>query len=110
MREFNLDKIKAADKVRIAKAWCNFDGDGTVSIRGSYNVSSVTDNGTGDYTVNFSAAMSDTNFTASITSGDIDDNGSRVGQSVPYIGTGNSGGGPMAIWAMNCYIFMVVLP
>jgi len=80
------------NQARIIKAWCNFDGDGTVSIRGSYNVSSVTDNGTGDYTVNFSTAMSDTNFAASITSADIDDNGSRVGQSVPFIGSGNSGG------------------
>ena len=80
------------NQARVAKAWCNFDGDGTVSIRGSYNVSSVTDNGTGDYTVNFSTAMSDTNFVASITSADIDDNGSRVGQSVPFVGSGNSGG------------------
>ena len=37
-----------------AKAWVNFDGAGTVAIRKSHNVSSVTDNGTGDYTVNFS--------------------------------------------------------
>ena len=36
-----------------AKAWVNFDGAGTVAIRRSHNVSSVTDNGTGDYTVNF---------------------------------------------------------
>ena len=91
---------------RIVKAWCNFDGDGTVSIRGSYNVSSVTDNGTGDYTVNFSTAMSDTNFAASITSADIDDNGSRVGQSVPFIGSGNSSGayGDKGVTTSSCRI------
>lgn len=41
-----------------AKAWVNFNGTGTVSIRDSYNVSSITDNGTGDYTINFTVAFS----------------------------------------------------
>jgi hypothetical protein len=45
-----------------AKAWVNFNGTGTVAIRGSYNVSSVTDNGTGQYTVNFTNAMPNTNY------------------------------------------------
>jgi len=40
----------------------NFNGTGTVSIRDSGNVSSITDNGTGDYTVNFSNAMPDGNY------------------------------------------------
>jgi hypothetical protein len=42
-----------------ARAWVNFDGTGTVAIRASGNVSSITDNGTGDYTVNFATGMSD---------------------------------------------------
>jgi len=45
-----------------ARAWVNFNGIGTVAIRGSGNVSSITDNGTGDYTVNFTTAMPDTNY------------------------------------------------
>ena len=45
-----------------ARAWVNFNGTGTVAIRASGNVSSITDNGTGDYTVNFSTAMSDANY------------------------------------------------
>ena len=45
-----------------AKAWVNWNGTGTVAIRGSYNVSSITDNGTGDYTVNFTNAMPNTNY------------------------------------------------
>ena len=45
-----------------AKAWVNFDGVGTVGIRAQYNVSSITDNGTGDYTANFTNAMVDANY------------------------------------------------
>lgn len=45
-----------------AKAWVSFNGTGTVAIRASGNVSSITDNGTGDYAVNFTTAMTDTNY------------------------------------------------
>ena len=45
-----------------AKAWVNFDGTGTVAIRASFNVTSVTDNGTGDYTLNFTTALPDANY------------------------------------------------
>jgi len=44
------------------RAWVNFNGQGTIGIRGSGNVSSLTDNGTGDYTVNFTTAMPDVNY------------------------------------------------
>lgn len=46
------------------KAWVNFNGTGTVAIRAAFNVSSITDNGTGDYTVNFTTALPDANYTA----------------------------------------------
>lgn len=52
-------------QARIAKAWINFNGTGTIAIRSSYNISSITDNGTGDYTVTFSTAMSDANYSVS---------------------------------------------
>jgi|TARA_B100000035_G_C21008014_1_gene558260 hypothetical protein len=45
-----------------AKAWCNFQGTGTVSIRDSYNINSITDRGTGKYTLSFSSAMANTNY------------------------------------------------
>jgi len=48
--------------VYACRAWVNFDGTGTVSIRESGNVSSITDNGTGQYTVNFTTAMPDNNY------------------------------------------------
>lgn len=44
------------------RAWVNFNGTGTVAIRASFNVTSITDNGTGDYTANFTTAMSDVNY------------------------------------------------
>ena len=47
------------------RAWVNFNGTGTVAIRASGNVSSITDNGTGDYTVNFTNAMPDVNYAVS---------------------------------------------
>jgi hypothetical protein len=50
-----------------AKAWVNFNGTGTVAIRQSFNVSSITDNGTGLYTVNFATSMPDTNYAISGT-------------------------------------------
>jgi hypothetical protein len=46
----------------ICRAWVNFDGTGTVTIRASFNVSSITDNGTGQYTVNFTNAFADANY------------------------------------------------
>lgn len=44
------------------KAWVNFNGTGTVAIRASYNVTSITDGGVGDYTVNFTSALADVNY------------------------------------------------
>jgi hypothetical protein len=46
----------------MCKAWVNFNGTGTVAIRDSFNVSSITDNGTGDYTINFTTAMPNANY------------------------------------------------
>jgi len=56
-----------------AKAWVNFNGTGTIgqpqTIRSSYNVSSITKNGTGDYTVNFATAMADANYSVCVGAG-----------------------------------------
>ena len=56
---------------RACKAWARFNGTGTVAIDDSFNVSSITDNGTGDYTVNFTAAMGNANY-ACLRSVDFD--------------------------------------
>ena len=52
-----------------AKAWVNFIGQGTVAIRRAFNVSTITDNGPGDYTVNFINAMVDADYSIVGTSG-----------------------------------------
>lgn len=61
--------------VYASRAWVNFNGTGTVAIRASGNVSSITDNGVGDYTVNFATAMPDANYavdgTAAVTTSDF---------------------------------------
>lgn len=51
----------------ICRAWVNFDGTGTIAIRASGNVSSITDNGVGDYTVNLTNAMPDANYCSQAT-------------------------------------------
>ena len=64
MSTLKVGTIQNASGVEVytAKAWVNFNGTGTVAIRASGNVSSITDNGTGNYTVNFTTAMPDTNY------------------------------------------------
>ena len=57
-------KLGSSEASGLAKAWVNFNGTGTVAIRASFNVSSITDNATGDYTVNFTTAMVDANYCA----------------------------------------------
>ena len=60
-------KLGTSEASGLAKAWVNFNGTGTVAIRASFNVSSITDNGTGDYTVNFTTAMANVNYAVLIT-------------------------------------------
>jgi len=57
-----------APPIYACRAWVNFNGTGTVSIRDSGNVSSITDNVTGDYTVNFATAMPDNDYAATMSS------------------------------------------
>jgi len=54
--------VLADTTVGVCRAWVNFNGTGTVAIRAAFNVSSITDNGTGDYTLNFTTAMTDANY------------------------------------------------
>jgi len=61
-----------------ARAWVNFNGTGTVAIRASGNVSSITDNGTGWYTINFTTAMPDANYSAPMAAS----NGSNYSNTV----------------------------
>ena len=62
------------------RAWVNFNGTGTVAIRGSGNVTSITDNGTADYTMNFTTAMVDTNY-AMVGTSSVADNAASTADS-----------------------------
>lgn len=66
MAALNLYGVTQADQ-RQATAWVNFNGTGTVAIRGAYNVSSITDNGTGDYTINFTTPMNNTDYACAMS-------------------------------------------
>jgi hypothetical protein len=94
------------------RAWVNFNGTGTPAIRASGNVSSITDNGTGDYTVNFTTAMPDANYVINVTGGFVT-NDSRVAYSNANNNTASGaranfvsiiGGGTDPVHAM-CAIF-----
>lgn len=56
-----VEHAKPNDK-QLASSWVNFDGESTVAIRDSYNVTSITDNGTGDYTINFANSLANSNY------------------------------------------------
>jgi hypothetical protein len=54
-------------KQSAAKAWVNFNGTGTIAVRDSLNVASLTDNGTGDFSANFNSSYSNTNYVVSMS-------------------------------------------
>ena len=81
----------------VAAAWVNFNGTGTVAIRDSVNVASLTDSGTGDYRVNFTDNMANTNYTSTTGfTADILGNGDNrwptiiMSVSTSYVGVGCS--------------------
>lgn len=73
---------------QLCRAWVNFDGTGTVAIRASFNVSSITDNGVGNYTVNFTTAMPDGNYSIC---GTTDYEGVTVNQGLSVRNNNNGG-------------------
>ena len=85
-----------------ARAGVNFNGTGTVAIREDGNVSSITDNGTGIYTVNFTSALSDANYAsvntvgfsnsgANFTMPITPSNGSPTASALPFRNYGSNG-------------------
>jgi hypothetical protein len=87
------------------RAWVNFNGTGTVAIRASGNVSSITDNGTGDYTVNFTTNMPDANYAVAGINGHtsgggavrLADNFAPTASSVRVNTLNNNGTGPIDV-------------
>jgi len=92
------------------RAWVNFNGTGTVAIRASGNVSSITDNGTGRYTVNLTTAMPDVNYAGLISCGDASGIGRYIGGIVSstsafLVNTDSSGG--TALDQPNIYVAII---
>jgi len=67
----SLFNASGSAPVYAVRAWVNFNGQNTVAIRDSGNVSSITDNATGDYTINYTTAMPDENYTVLSAGGPI---------------------------------------
>jgi len=78
-------KLGSDEQKGLAKAWVNFNGRGTVAIRDSYNVASITDEGTGDFTVTFTTPMASADY---CVSGAAADNISNAGYRWLAIGSG----------------------
>lgn len=84
------------------RAWVNFNGTGTIAIRDSFNVSSITDNGTGAYTVNFSTSMANSNYATVISA--------AYGASYNFAMPNTIGsGGYLADSTVNSHRFSVVV-
>jgi len=80
------------------RAWVNFNGTGTVAIRDSGNVTSITDNGTGNYTVNFTTAMPDANYSVCGTVG------TTGGASAGWLNTGSNATSGAADTTTSCKV------
>jgi hypothetical protein len=82
------------------RAWVNFNGTGTIAIRASGNVSSITDGGVGIYTVNFTTAMADVNYAVSIScnkDNDVNDGSMRMAQGTNTTVVPTSSASPITI-------------
>ena len=79
-----IQNTSGTEKGQFAKAWVNFDGESTVSIRDSFNVSSITDNGSGDYTINFSSSFSNDDYSCVLQHSIDPHNGTSHGVTYIY--------------------------
>ena len=88
-----FQNTSGTEKGQLIKVWINFQGSGTAAIRDSFNISSLTDNGTGDYTLNFSNAFSNDDYCLAGT----------AGYNSEYIANHLNGGGTAETYATsNC--------
>ena len=109
MSEIRTDTISAANgtdpvtltKQSAAKAWVNFDGTGTISIRDSQGISGLVDNGTGDYTISYTNVMNNSNYASPAQVGNSalgrygalnDSDGKLVGSAIFYCFQTSTGG------------------
>ena len=75
----SLSNLSSTGESKVCQAWVNFDGTGTPSIRDQHNVSTITDNGTGNYTINFTNNLANANYSVSGTVSANSGNGAAHG-------------------------------
>ena len=73
-----------------AKAWVNFNGTGTIATRDSYNVTSLTDNATANYTVTLTSSMSDADYAVTTSSSSAIGNNNQWAVSICVNGADNT--------------------
>ena len=74
----------------LSKAYASVNGQSTAATRGTFNMSSLTDNGTGNYTISITNSMNNTNYTGHISTGDHDDSGDSFTRTFLHtLNTGN---------------------
>jgi len=71
----SFQNVNGTENGRLCRAFVNFNGQGAVAIRANFNVNSITDNGTGDYTINHANSMSDANYSVSMMNSYAADSG-----------------------------------
>jgi hypothetical protein len=69
----SLSNLSSTGENKVCQAWVNFNGSGTVAIRDSHNVSSITDNGTGRFRVNLTTSMPNANYSVALGSEGVPD-------------------------------------
>ena len=108
LQDNKLDKtaITASGSAPIyaCRAWVNFNGVNN-TIQGSGNISSITDNGTGDYTINFTTAMQDTNYTIS---GNATQNAGSLSSSANILSLKNATNGVLANKSTTSFTIVTV--
>jgi len=107
----NVDSIAAKDgtspvaltKQEAAKMWCNMNGTGTIAINGSLNVSSLDDNGTGLYDMNYTNSMSDANYAGQVNIQNASPQLQTTNSSYLYVQSKNASGTLVdsLVWASN---------
>ena len=94
-----IKNVSGTEVGKFCRAWVNFNGTGVIAIRSSFNVSSITDNGTGYYTLNFTSALVDANYCAVGIS-----MGSGTGPGFTYtVSTFNTSAGTCNVSTNNIY-------
>ena len=94
----SLSNLSSTGESKVCQAWVNFDGTGTPSIRDQHNVSTITDNGTGNYTINFTNNLANANYSVSGTVSANSGNGAAHGLETTKTSHSTSGIGILT-WA-----------